>query len=202
MIGRLRGTLLEKQPPQLLLDVSGVAYEIEAPMSTFYKLPETGQETILHTHFSVREDAQLLFGFASTTERKLFRTLIKVNGVGPKLALTLLSSIEPEQFVQCVQQDDLNRLIKVPGVGKKTAQRLLVEMQDKLKDWDQPAGNNTIQASLQSEQGSSIPSSLEEAISALISLGYKPNDANKAVSKVKDMAENTEDLIRFALKSF
>ena len=135
MIGRLRGVIVGKTPPELLLDVNGVGYEVQSPMSTFYVLPDVGQEITIHTHFVVREDAQLLFGFMAESERSLFRTLIKVNGVGPKLALTILSGIEAEQFVYCVQNNDSAALVKLPGVGKKTAERLLVEMRDKFDDW-------------------------------------------------------------------
>ena len=135
MIGRLRGILLEKQPPEVLLDVSGVGYEIQLPMSSFYSLPELGLEAIIYTHFVVREDAQLLYGFADKHERAMFRELIKVNGVGPKLALAILSGMSANQFVQCIHNDAVTTLVKLPGVGKKTAERLVVEMKDRLKNW-------------------------------------------------------------------
>jgi Holliday junction DNA helicase RuvA len=198
MIGRLRGVILKKTPPELLLDVSGVGYEVQSPMSTFYVLPDVGQEITIHTHFVVREDAQLLFGFMAESERSLFRTLIKVNGVGPKLALTILSGIEAEQFVYCVQNNDSAALIKLPGVGKKTAERLLVEMRDKFDDW-------AVVANAQLPEGAALMQSPHkisaDAESALIALGYKPAEAAKAVSAVLDDGINSsEELIRRALR--
>ena len=198
MIGRLRGVILKKTPPELLLDVNGVGYEVQSPMSTFYVLPEVGQEIIIHTHFVVREDAQLLFGFMAESERSLFRTLIKVNGVGPKLALTILSGIEAEQFVYCVQNNDSAALIKLPGVGKKTAERLLVEMRDKFNDW-------AVVANAQLPEGAALVQSphrlADDAESALIALGYKPTEAAKAVSAVlAEDVDSSEELIRRALR--
>ncbi len=137
MIGQIRGIILEKQPPQLLVDVHGVGYEIDAPMSTFYQLPDVGQEVSLFTHFVVREDAHHLYGFYTRDERHLFRTLLKVNGVGPRLALTILSSTAPDEFVRCVLNNDTASLVRLPGIGKKTAERLVIEMRDKLSDWCQ-----------------------------------------------------------------
>ncbi|WP_207061940.1 Holliday junction branch migration protein RuvA [Motiliproteus sp. SC1-56] len=200
MIGRLRGELIEKQPPQLLLEVQGIAYEVEAPMSTFYQLPEVGQPLSLWTHFVVREDAHLLFGFHTREERELFRVLIKVNGVGPKLALTILSGIEASEFARCVHQDDTAALVRLPGVGKKTAERLIIEMRDKFSDGlpapalFQPAGEVLAPATADPRQ---------EAESALIALGYKPAQATKAVAaaaRTQDGA-SAENLIRHALKS-
>ena len=127
MIGLLRGVILEKQAPDLLIDVAGVGYEVQLPLTSFYKLPEVGKEAVIYTHFVVREDAQLLYGFHTSTERALFRQLIKANGIGPKLALTILSGLSAQQFVRCVQHDDISTLVKLPGVGKKTAERLLIE---------------------------------------------------------------------------
>lgn len=199
MIGRINGVLLEKQPPHLLIDVQGVAYEIDAPMSTFYQLPETGQAVVLHTHFVVREDAQQLYGFAAKQERELFRVLIKVNGVGPKLALTILSGMDTETFVRSVQDNDIASLIKLPGVGKKTAERLLVEMRDKLSDW-LPVSSDLLTDVSQFAVTSSI-SSLDDAVSALVSLGYKPQQASKAIKGLPDQALPSEELIRQALKA-
>ena len=142
MIGRLRGILLEKQPPQLLLDLNGICYELQAPMSTFYRLPEIGQSITLYTHLIVREDAHLLYGFSQEHERTLFRTLIKVSGVGPKSALTILSGIEADAFVRCVMDNDVASLSPLPGIGKKTAERLVVEMRDRLADWQMPISGN------------------------------------------------------------
>ncbi len=197
MIGRLHGTLVEKQAPGLLLEVQGVAYEVEAPLSTFYKLPALGQALTLWTHLVVREDAQLLNGFFEREERSLFRTLIKVNGVGPKMALGLLSGIEPDAFIRCIEHGDVGTLTKIPGVGKKTAERLVMEMRDRLKEL----------SPLASIKGSASRLSLpveataqEEAESALVALGYKPLDAQKAIAAVKNEHESAAELIRAALK--
>lgn len=198
MIGRLSGTLLEKQAPDLLVDVRGVAYEVQAPMSTFYRLPETGQAVLLHTHLVVREDAQLLFGFFDQHERRLFRTLIKVNGVGPKLALTILSGIEADQFVACVQANDTAALVKLPGVGRKTAERLLIELTDRLKDWAPEAS----QGETPTRPLTSGNILVQDAESALVALGYKPTEAAKAIAAVQtDEMESPEQIIRQALKS-
>lgn len=197
MIGQIRGTLLEKTPPQLILDVNGVGYEIDAPMSTFYKLPEIGQSLTLLTHFVVREDAQLLFGFATSEERTLFRTLLKVNGVGPRLALTILSSIEPNDFVRCVTSHDTDSLVRLPGIGKKTAERLVIEMRDKLSTWQPNLSNETSQTNkMQNKQTQTF----QDAISALISLGYKPQEASRAVAKIDDGNLSSEEIIRRALR--
>lgn len=197
MIGRLRGILAEKQPPLLLIDIGGVGYEVEAPMSTFYQLPETGATVTLHTHLVVREDAHLLFGFASEGERRLFRTLIKVNGVGAKLALTILSGIAADDFARCVQENDTAALIRLPGVGKKTAERLIVEMRDRLADWE---GAVTFPGATPVEAVRTGSDELRDAISALVSLGYKPPEASRLVSKVESEGLSSEDIIRAALK--
>ena len=197
MIGRISGILLEKQAPDLLIDVQGVAYEVQAPMSTIYQLSEIGQNVTLHTHFVVREDAQLLYGFANQRERSLFRTLIKVNGVGPKLALTILSGIESDEFVRCVRDNDTATLVRLPGVGKKTAERLLVEMRDRLKDWH-------VDGASVAEGAALLPGAndvIAEAESALVALGYKPQEAAKAISSVSDENATSEQLIRNALKN-
>ncbi|MEH6559366.1 MAG: Holliday junction branch migration protein RuvA [Oceanicoccus sp.] len=198
MIGRITGILLEKQAPELLIDVNGVGYEIQAPMTTLYQLPEVGQVVVLHTHFVVREDAQLLYGFAELQERRLFRALIKVNGVGPKLALTILSGIETDEFVRCVRDGDTLSLVRLPGVGKKTAERLLVEMKDRLKDWQI---DSTTDSSTSSGTGSSN-SITAEAESALVALGYKPQEAAKAIAAANnDSMTSSEQLIRASLKN-
>jgi Holliday junction DNA helicase RuvA len=198
MIGQLRGIILTKQPPQLLLDVNGVGYEIDAPMSTFYQLPEIGQEIILLTHFVVREDAHHLYGFFSAEERLLFRTLLKVNGVGPRLALTILSSINPDEFVQCVVNNDTASLVRLPGVGKKTAERLIIEMRDKLASWQHqsPVELNLLPTPERGARNQIV----QDAVSALISLGYKPQEASRAVSKVDDGTLSSEEIIRKALR--
>ncbi len=197
MIGFLKGRILHKQPPHLAIDVSGVGYEIEATMGTFYQLPDVGEEVQIFTHLVVREDAQLLFGFASQTERSLFRTLIKVNGVGAKMALTILSGIEADEFTRCIMDSNADRLVKLPGVGKKTAERLIVEMRDRLKDWELGERHT------QSRAGKDRPSQsqLDEAISALISLGYKPQEASRFVHAVASEEMDSEAIIREALKA-
>jgi Holliday junction DNA helicase RuvA len=198
MIGRITGVLLEKLAPELLIDVNGVGYEVQSPMTTIYQLPELGQSVTLHTHLVVREDAQLLYGFASQGERSLFRALIKVNGVGPKLALTILSGIETDDFVRSVRDADTVALVRLPGVGKKTAERLVIEMKDRLKDW-QVDGTATEANDLIK---SNVNGHIAEAESALIALGYKPQDASKAIAAVKDdNITSSEVLIRSALKN-
>ena len=203
MIGRLRGVLVEKQPPSLILDVRGVGYELEAPMSTFYRLPELGQEVTLITHFVVREDAQLLYGFSDKSERQLFRSLIRVNGVGPKLALAILSGMEAEMFARCVHEQDATMLTRIPGVGKKTAERLIVEMKDRLNEW-QPALAALEQAATSKAPGPGTNARhdpVQDAVSALIALGYRPQDASKAIAGVEAEGLNTDQLIRLALRA-
>lgn len=196
MIGRLCGIILEKQAPQLLIDVNGVGYEVLAPMTTIYQLPAVGEKVVLHTHMVVREDAQLLYGFADQRDRSLFQTLIKVNGVGPKLALTILSGIEIDDFVRCVRGGDSASLVRLPGVGKKTAERLLVEMKDRLSEWQLD------QTDIASTAPASRNSVIAEAESALVALGYKPTEASRAIAAVNnDSIASSEELIRLALKS-
>lgn len=205
MIGRLRGIIAEKQAPDLLIEVSGVGYEVQLPLTSFYTLPAIGQETTIYTHFVVREDAQLLYGFANQTERSLFRQLIKANGIGPKMALTILSGLTATQFVRCVQHDDISTLVKLPGVGKKTAERLLVEMRDRLKDWGlsiaTPVTDHLVLGDdeVQSFQLKETPES--DAISALVSLGYSQAQAAMAVKKVYHVGLTSEQLIKASLKS-
>jgi holliday junction DNA helicase RuvA len=194
MIARLKGILIHKQAPQLLLDVNGVGYEIFASMNTFYDLPEVAQEVILHTHLLVREDAQQLYGFSKQTERDLFRQLIKINGIGAKVALSILSSIAPQEFICCIQQRDSARLVKIPGIGKKTAERLLIEMQDKCKD------SLSVPMTDRQITHAGVAYAIDDAINALIALGYKPAEAHKAVMKVKQDNMNSEQLIRLALQ--
>lgn len=198
MIGRIRGRLVEKQPSLLLVDVQGVGYEIEVPFSTSFALSELNQDIVLHTHLVVREDAQLLYGFSTVKDRDLFRLLIKINGVGPKLALTILSGLDSTQLARCVRDDDAATLVKLPGVGKKTAERLLIELRDKLKDWGLPETDLLGGEDVNLEKSAS--SVIEEAESALIALGYKPQEASKAVSATKAEGLSSEELIRLALK--
>jgi Holliday junction DNA helicase RuvA len=205
VIGRLRGNLLEKQPPELLIEVSGIGYEVQMPMSCFYELPEIGTEAIIYIHYVVREDAQLLYGFNTKKERALFREVIKANGVGPKLGLAILSGMTASQFVQSVEREDISTLVKLPGVGKKTAERLVVEMKDRLKGWG--AGDLFTPATdaAPMDDGSNLISSpqsaQDEAVSALISLGYKPVQASKIVSQIAKPDMTSEALIRESLKS-
>lgn len=199
MIGRIQGIILEKLPPELIIDVNGVGYEINASMNTFYHLPEVGDKISLHTHFVVREDAQLLYGFIDKEERSLFRTLIKVNGVGPKLALTILSSVTPIEFSHYVADNNNAALVKLPGVGKKTAERLIVEMRDKLKDSTFSAGV-AAQTDLPTMSNQNLPE--QEAISALVALGYKPQEASKAVSRLDVSNLSSQEIIRKALKGY
>ena len=194
MIGFLRGKFIKKQPPLLILDVKGVGYEIEAPMTTFYVLPKTGNEIEIYTHLVVRDDAHLLFGFATENERLLFRNLIKVNGVGAKMALTILSGIEANEFSQCIQNNNAERLTKLPGIGKKTAERLIIEMRDRIENIPKLA---TIQKNGNMDKRSNPA---DEAISALISLGYKPAEASKYVLAITNDGMSSEELIREALK--
>lgn len=197
MIGFLRGKLVHKAPPFLVLDVQGVGYEVEAPMTTFYDLPAINEEIKLHTHLVVREDAHILFGFSTEADRTLFRTLIKVNGVGPKLALTILSGQSAEEFHRCIHDNDTQALVRLPGVGKKTAERLIIEMRDRLPDLGDSAMTGT------DKTGSAIPSASnpkQEAVSALCSLGYKPLDAGKMVQNISAEGKSCEDIIRRALQ--
>lgn len=198
MIGRISGTLIEKQSPELLIDVNGIGYEVLAPMTTIYQLPELGQKVSLHTHFVVREDAQLLFGFADKQQRALFRALIKVSGVGPKLALAILSGIEAQTFVRSIHDGDTATLVRIPGIGKKTAERLVVEMKDRLKEWQVDSDLPLMAAANPQPMGQD--QWIQEAEGALIALGYKPTEAAKAISAIKDPISSAEDLIRLALK--
>lgn len=203
MIGRLNGILVEKQPPEILLEVSGVGYEVNMPMTCFYDLPNIGENAIVYTHFVVREDAQLLFGFNNKIERALFRELLKANGVGPKLGLAILSGMSAKQFVSCVNNEDATSLVKLPGVGKKTAERLVLEMKDRLKDWGNdlftPFSDNAV---IEPASDALIANNAaDDAISALVSLGYKLAQAQKTVKSVAKSGMSTEVLIKESLKS-
>ena len=194
MIGRLQGTVIDKQAPDLLLDVQGVGYELLVSLSTFFAIPAVGESVTLHTHFVVREDVQQLYGFTERSERTLFRHLIKVNGVGPKMALGVLSGMSANEFAACVHNNDVSTLVKLPGVGKKTAERLVIEMRDRVGEIDTVLRSGAAVAVQ--------PDLSQEAESALIALGYKPQDASKMVSRAAgDDISSTEQLIRAALKS-
>jgi Holliday junction DNA helicase RuvA len=192
MIGSLRGRIASKSPPQLTLEVGGVGYEMEAPMSTFFHLPSIGQDVHLLTHLVVREDAHLLYAFATEDERRLFRGLLKVSGIGPKIALALLSGISVDAFVLCVKNQDVDALVRVPGIGRKTAERLLIEMRDRLAVT--PPGQTT--------SATAVPASPEaEAYGALVALGYRPAEATRLLKGVGPGTHSTEELIRRALQS-
>ncbi len=193
MIGHLRGRLVRKAPPALIVDVGGVGYELEAPMSTFYRLPEVGSEVELHTHLVVREDAHLLYGFSTEIERRLFRDLLRVTGIGPKIGLALLSGMDVDSFLSCVEAQDVDALTRIPGIGRKTAERLLIEMRDRIRALgpmpsatsrtDQPAGAQA------------------EAFAALVALGYRPAEVTRLLKSVDNEGAGTEELIRRALQA-
>jgi Holliday junction DNA helicase RuvA len=192
MIGSLHGRLAAKHTPHIVVECSGVGYEVETPMSTFLDLPEIGADVFLHTHLLVREDAQILFGFATADERALFRTLLKINRVGAKLALGILSAMSENDFRRCVEYEDAATLSKVPGIGRKTAERLIMEMRDKIEDIgvpSLPSGNVSVAAQPRAE-----------AFDALVALGYKPNEVNKLLGKLDTEGLSAEDIIRQALK--
>ena len=193
MIGFLRGQLVRKQPPALLIDVGGVGYELEAPMSTFYRLPELGSEVQLHTHLVVREDAHLLYGFATEDERRLFRDLLRVSGIGPKIGLALLSGIDVDTFLLCVEAQDVDALTRIPGIGRKTAERLLIEMRDRIRALGQlpSAGQRAVNG----------VGAQAEAYAALVALGYRPGEVTRLLKSVDNEGAGTEELIRRALQA-
>lgn len=201
MIGQITGILVDKTPPEILINVGGICYEVQVPMNTLFQLPDLNKQVTLHTHFVVREDAQLLYGFIAAKDKSLFRSLIKVNGVGPKMALAILSGMEADEFVRTVRGNDVAALVNMPGVGKKTAERLIIEMRDRLAEWGGSDEGSTVEVG-----GASAGNKLisQEAESALLSLGYKPQQAIRAIDRVlKDNPETVESeaLIRLALKS-
>ncbi|CAM4228492.1 Holliday junction branch migration protein RuvA [Acinetobacter sp. C26M] len=198
MIGCLIGEVFALEAPTVLLNVNGVGYEIDTPLSTFCQL-QKGQKVTLWTHLVVREDAQQLYGFSDAQEKTIFRTLLKVNGVGPKMALGILSTLSIELLIHTIEHDDINTLIKVPGVGKKTAERLMIELRDRFKALAQSTGSISTTAATQIQFMSNSP--VAEAEAALQSLGYKPAEAQKAVAAVKADYTESADIIRAALKS-
>ena len=193
MIGRLEGTLAQKQPPALLVDVGGVGYELEAPLSTFYELPAVGEPVTLYTHLVVRDDAHLLFGFARESERRLFRTLLKVSGVGARMALAILSGMSADDFARCIENDDVTALTRLPGIGRKTAQRLIVEMRDRLDESALPGGA--------AEAAAAGEDPVADASSALVALGYRPAEAARMIGDVETRGLTTEEIIRRALQA-
>jgi Holliday junction DNA helicase RuvA len=192
MIGSVRGRITSKTPPQLTVEVGGVGYDLEAPMSTFFHLPAVGQDVRLLTHFVVREDAQLLYGFATEEERRMFRNLLKVSGIGPKIALALLSGMSVEAFILCVQSQDVAALVRVPGIGRKTAERMIVELKDKLSPTLSATGVEIVPVGTTPEA---------EAYGALVALGYKPAEATRLLKAAGPGTHSTEELIRRALQS-
>ncbi len=199
MIGQLRGKLVHKAPPEVIVDVAGIGYEVQVPMSTVYELPELGNDVLLHIHFVVREDAQLLYGFHNLQSKAMFRALIKVNGVGPKMALGILSSMKADEFARTVRMNDVSAMTKMPGIGKKTAERLIIEMRDRLDEWD---GGAELAATVDANSDSASVN--RDAETALISLGYKPPQAARAISMVlknNPGVLDSQELIRLALKS-
>lgn len=200
MIGRLRGQIVYKRPPFIMIDVHGVGYEIEAPMSTFYELPLQEGEITLFTHLAIRDDAHVLYGFASESERTLFRALLKVSGVGAKMALAILSGMSGKEFAQCIQQDDTAALVRLPGIGKKTAERLIVEMRDRLDKIDGLGATSSGHTSSATDGLPSVSTPVSDAVGALIALGYKPNDASKMVRLINCDGLASEEIIRLALQ--
>ncbi len=203
MIGRLSGILIEKQPPEILLDVQGVGYEVLLPMTSFYNLPEVNQATTIFTHLVVREDAQQLYGFSHKQDRSLFRELIKTNGVGPKLALAILSAMSVAEFTYAIEREEVSKLVKIPSVGKKTAERLVVELKGKFKHAGQ--SDFFIESSQLPKEKENLATyentQIADAVSALVTLGYKASEAEKTVKRVSKPDSTSEQLIREALKS-
>ena len=192
MIGRLRGRIIARQPPHLLLDVQGVGYEIDAPMTTFYELPAVGEEVVLHTHLAIREDAHVLYGFLQLADRELFRRLLRVSGIGARLALGILSGMDCRQFIACVQGGDADALVRLPGIGKKTAERLIIELRDRLPGVPgENAGLTPLPAA----------NPVEDAVSALVGLGFKPQEASRMVQGIDSRTLSSEEIIRRALQS-
>ena len=192
MIGSLRGRLASKLAPQIVVECSGVGYEVETPMSTFLELPQIGSDLFLYTHLLVREDAQILYGFSTEDERLMFRTLLKVNRVGAKLALGILSAMTTNDFRRCVELEDTTSMSKIPGVGKKTAERLIIEMRDRI-DIAAPGGGKAAPLSVEAN-------ARNEAVDALVSLGYKPKEVNNLIAKLDIEGKSAEDIIRLALR--
>lgn len=200
MIGRLRGQVIEKHPPVVLVDVAGVGYEVEVPLSTFHDLPPAGEAVTLHTHLAIKEDAHSLYGFASQRERTVFRTLIRISGVGPKLALTLLSGMRVDELLGCIEAQDTSALTRVPGVGKKTAERLLVELRDRIDGLGLLPTASPGEAAAAGDAAATDQGAVSEAVAALIALGYKPPEASQMVRKLDAAERSSEELIRMALQ--
>jgi Holliday junction DNA helicase RuvA len=203
MIGFIRGVLAQKEPPRVLVDVNGVGYELEVPMSTLFRMPETGAEVFLRTHLVTRDDQQILFGFATEEERRLFRNLVKVSGVGAKMALTILSGISVDGFIQCVRMDDKATLVQLPGIGRKTAERLILDMRDRVDQMgaESAARNGVTHVNGEDAVPGSGPGPRAEAYNALVTLGYKQAEVQKMLDRVSIEGQTTEDILRQVLKS-
>ena len=189
MIGRLVGRLIRKQPPALLIDVEGVGYELEAPMTAFYSLPDLEQEVIVHTHLVIRDDAHLLFGFTDIEQRDLFRLLLTVSKVGPRVGLAILSGLTTEDLVSCISVGNVDQLTRIPGVGRKTAERLIIDLRDKLEAFENEV----------SSLPSKVPTPEQDAVSVLLKFGYKRNEAIRAVRESNEKSGSTDELIKHAL---
>jgi len=201
MIGRLRGEVIAKHPPRVLIECAGVGYEVEAPMSTFYDLPAVGESVTLVTHLLIRDDAHVLYGFRSEHDRSLFRGLLRVTGVGAKMALAILSGMDATRFAQCVEQEDIAMLSRLPGIGKKTAQRLVMEMKDRINELGQAPAISASSGAIPTAVEAVVDDPLADAIGALIALGYKPADANRMARAADDGAKTSEEIIRAALRA-
>jgi Holliday junction DNA helicase RuvA len=201
MIGRLRGEVIAKHPPQVLIECAGVGYEVEAPMSTFYDLPAVGESVTLVTHLLIRDDAHVLYGFRSEHDRALFRALLRVTGVGAKMALAILSGMDAARFAQCVEQEDIAMLSRLPGIGKKTAQRLVMEMKDRIAELGQGSATSQTLGAERAAAMAAPDDPLTDAVSALVALGYKPADANRMARAADDGAKTSEEIIRTALRA-
>jgi len=196
MIGQLKGQIISKNPPEVLLEVGGIGYELLCPMSTFYQLDNSSEDTLLYTHLSIKEDSHTLFGFISKDEKNMFRELIRVNGVGPKVALAILSHLSVSSLVDCIMSEDADLLAKTPGIGKKTALKLIVELQDRLDKVELVNASTSTMG-----HKTSYNPNAKQALAALQSLGFKTKEANKMVSAIDDQTLSTEHLIRLALQN-
>jgi len=196
MIGQIKGQIISKNPPEVLLEVGGIGYELLCPMSTFYQLDNSSEDTLLYTHLSIKEDSHTLFGFISKDEKNMFRELIRVNGVGPKVALAILSHLSVSSLVDCIISEDADLLAKTPGIGKKTALKLIVELQDRLDKVELVNASTSTMG-----HKTSYNPNAKQALAALQSLGFKTKEANKMVSAIDDQTLSTEQLIRLALQN-
>lgn len=201
MIGFIRGVLTHKEPPHLLVDVNGVGYELEVPMSTVFRLPQIGTEVFLRTHLVVREDHQILFGFGTEAERRLFRSLVRINGVGAKMALTILSGISVDGFIRCVQTEDKAALVRLPGIGRKTAERLIIDMRDRVEHMVAANGAGDASRDRTGGEPDTRASPRAEAFNALVTLGYKQGEVQKMLDRVVIDGQSTEEILHSVLRA-